>query len=515
MAPDLKKSQKRKAAQASAPPIKKAKKASPRSIRKSIKEKSELALASGALPVETPAEQPAEQPAPVPAVRKSSRKRATDFFDGGDQQEQEIPKSKKPKKAAKSEKVSEPAAEAPVVEDDQTVVSKAAKPATTAAKAKASKKSQSNGAAAVETDLLEENPKAKASKSTKKAKSNDAAEIGGVELEEPPKSKKPKRATAISKTAVDPAVEVEEDQAEPLEDGDSDVELEEDQTAALLKGFESSEDEADISHDEGFEKGKPVPALPQDKTLQKKLKSANASDKDEPGVVYVGRIPHGFYEHEMRDYFSQFGKISKLRLSRNPKTGASKHYAFLEFASGEVAQIVADTMNNYLMFGHILKCQVIPIGRVHPELWKGANRRFKKVPWSKLEGKKLAAAKPREIWKMKVGKERSKREKMTEKLQALGYEYELPLVKGIEEVPPREAEKLIEAGEVEDGADKSAAIVQAPKDDKILEETTTVERGEPNAVVVTEEVSTRKGKKTGNETEGTKSKSKKKSKKAT
>jgi len=38
-----------------------------------------------------------------------------------------------------------------------------------------------------------------------------------------------------------------------------------------------------------------------------------------PGVVYVGRIPHGFYEKEMREYFSQFGKINKLKLSRNKK----------------------------------------------------------------------------------------------------------------------------------------------------------------------------------------------------
>jgi len=36
-------------------------------------------------------------------------------------------------------------------------------------------------------------------------------------------------------------------------------------------------------------------------------------------VVYVGRIPHGFYEEQMRAYFSQFGVIKNLRLSRNKK----------------------------------------------------------------------------------------------------------------------------------------------------------------------------------------------------
>lgn len=39
----------------------------------------------------------------------------------------------------------------------------------------------------------------------------------------------------------------------------------------------------------------------------------------EKGVLYLGRIPHGFYEEEMKAYFSQFGDISRLRLARNKK----------------------------------------------------------------------------------------------------------------------------------------------------------------------------------------------------
>ena len=37
------------------------------------------------------------------------------------------------------------------------------------------------------------------------------------------------------------------------------------------------------------------------------------------GVVYMGHIPHGFYEEEMRGFFSQFGELTRLRLARNPK----------------------------------------------------------------------------------------------------------------------------------------------------------------------------------------------------
>lgn len=64
----------------------------------------------------------------------------------------------------------------------------------------------------------------------------------------------------------------------------------------------------------------------------------------------------------MQGYFSQFGDVKQLRLSRNKKTGASKHYAFIEFESEDVAKIVAETMDNYLLFGKLLQCKYIWYG---------------------------------------------------------------------------------------------------------------------------------------------------------
>ncbi|KAL8824091.1 MAG: hypothetical protein Q9170_008253, partial [Blastenia crenularia] len=201
-----------------------------------------------------------------------------------------------------------------------------------------------------------------------------------------------------------------------LEDEDEEDFEEGDQTLALIKGFESEGDD-EPNDNEGFKEGMKVPQLPKSKELTKKLKDAKDEEKDgeeESGVVYVGlttttslnptllsfyvkrplttylsRIPHGFYEPQMRAYFTQFGPLHRLRLSRNRTTGASKHYAFLEFASKNVASIAAETMNNYLLFGHILKCKLVPKEQVHENLWKGANKRFKKVPWGKIEGRKL------------------------------------------------------------------------------------------------------------------------------
>ena len=44
-------------------------------------------------------------------------------------------------------------------------------------------------------------------------------------------------------------------------------------------------------------------------------------------------------------FFDQFGLVTRLRVSRNKKTGKAKHYAFVEFQSPEVAAIAADAMD--------------------------------------------------------------------------------------------------------------------------------------------------------------------------
>ncbi|KAJ7945167.1 MKI67 FHA domain-interacting nucleolar phosphoprotein [Quillaja saponaria] len=66
-------------------------------------------------------------------------------------------------------------------------------------------------------------------------------------------------------------------------------------------------------------------------------------------VCYGGRIPHGFYEKEMEEFFKQFAcllsVVNGILLGFSSKTGNSKHFGFIEFESSEVAQVVADFMN--------------------------------------------------------------------------------------------------------------------------------------------------------------------------
>ncbi|KAL6101122.1 nifk [Pungitius sinensis] len=97
-----------------------------------------------------------------------------------------------------------------------------------------------------------------------------------------------------------------------------------------------------------------------------------------PGVVYVAHLPHGLFEPQLKSYFEQFGKVLRVRLSRSKKTGGSKGYAFVEFDCDEVAKIVAETMNNYLMGERLIKCHIVAPENVHEKLFVGSQKDFKK-----------------------------------------------------------------------------------------------------------------------------------------
>merc|ERR1712059_192930 len=80
-------------------------------------------------------------------------------------------------------------------------------------------------------------------------------------------------------------------------------------------------------------------------------------------------------------FFSQFGSVTNLRLGRSKKSGKSCGFAFVEFKYREVAQVVAETMNNYLMFDRLLKCSLVPQERTNQAMFRG------KVKESKPPGK--------------------------------------------------------------------------------------------------------------------------------
>lgn len=171
-----------------------------------------------------------------------------------------------------------------------------------------------------------------------------------------------------------------------------------------------------------------LPNSKDDATVKARLETLrrSKSSKTTPGVLYIGRLPHGFYESQLKAYLSQFGDVTRLRISRNKKTGASKHYAFVEFADADVAKIVQETMHNYLIDGRLLQVKEISKDQVHPELWVGANRKFRKVPKDRLE-RVVRAREKTEEEEQRTEERKLKREQgRRQKLKDLGIEYDFP-----------------------------------------------------------------------------------------
>ncbi|XP_058078368.1 uncharacterized protein LOC131226720 [Magnolia sinica] len=167
-------------------------------------------------------------------------------------------------------------------------------------------------------------------------------------------------------------------------------------------------------------------------------KSREELVKDTATVLYIGRIPHGFYEDQMEGFFKQFGKIKNLRIARNRKTGKSKHYGFIEFESPEVAKIVADCMHNYLMFEHMLQVHLVPPERVHPKLWNGVNHRHQPLDSIKIERKRHDKERTVEEHRKLVEGILKRDKKRRERIEAAGIDYECPEIVGsIQPIPKK------------------------------------------------------------------------------
>ncbi|KAK3075287.1 nucleolar protein [Teratosphaeriaceae sp. CCFEE 6253] len=252
-----------------------------------------------------------------------------------------------------------------------------------------------------------------------------------------------------AKQVAEDAVQVADQQSSTVgDDTEGGMALTEDQTAALIAGFSSSEDEASDAEEDGVAIAK-LPQVPSMGDIQARIKDATTENPERvPGVIYVGRIPHGFYEPQMRAYFSQFGTIQNMRLARNRKTGKSQHYAFVEFASKAVAEIVAKTMDKYLLFGHIMQVRTVPREQVKENIWDGTGRRKKPAPRNRLEGGRLKRGMVREDWEKRIERESKKRVEKAEQLKDMGYEFDMPEVKLVSEVPVKP--KTIENGDAVD-----------------------------------------------------------------
>jgi nucleolar protein 15 len=132
---------------------------------------------------------------------------------------------------------------------------------------------------------------AKAEKKAEKKPANKKPKQEETEAAPTPKKSAAKKSAPKSKKP-EPVVESEEEDEDVIsaaEESEAEEDAEDDQTAALIKGFESSDDEGE-SGDEGYKEGQPIPKIPDSKKAQRKLakqQKANGAP-EEPGTVYIG-----------------------------------------------------------------------------------------------------------------------------------------------------------------------------------------------------------------------------------
>lgn len=185
--------------------------------------------------------------------------------------------------------------------------------------------------------------------------------------------------------------------------------------------FASTDEESELEMEEEA-------SAPTTHTVKKPVAAAaksTAKQLSKRGVIYIGRLPDGFEEKELRKYFAQFGEITQLRVLRNKKLGKLKHYGFLEFGDKEVAKVAAETMNNYLLFGRLLKCSVVAPEQVHEAMFVGANTKYKAVPRNQIARHEHDKKRTREQWEGVQERAQERKRAKQELLKAKGINVEL------------------------------------------------------------------------------------------
>ena len=149
------------------------------------------------------------------------------------------------------------------------------------------------------------------------------------------------------------------------------------------------------------------------------------------GVIYVGHLPWGFVDSTLKKYFSQFGNITRIISPKSSKTGRSVGYAFIEFEDEETARIAAKTMNNYILFEKILKCNFVEDKKKYDRIFLKWKKKFEFKEKYKAHCEKMSKPKSKEEIKTMIQGLLDREEQRREKIKELGIKYDY---KGFKEI---------------------------------------------------------------------------------
>ena len=146
------------------------------------------------------------------------------------------------------------------------------------------------------------------------------------------------------------------------------------------------------------------------------IMNKNINSNLNTGVIYIGHLPWGFEEKALKKYFNQFGEITRLIVPRSKKSGRTHGYAFIEFKNYEVAEIAAKTMNNYLLFDRILKCNIIEEKSKYDRIFRKWKKKFefenKYKKYIENQNKKKSNEEIKNQIQLLLEREENKREKL-------------------------------------------------------------------------------------------------------
>lgn len=188
-------------------------------------------------------------------------------------------------------------------------------------------------------------------------------------------------------------------------------------------------------------------------TTLRPIDSSKASDKKKElvksTIIYLGHIPEGFGENEMRQFFRQFGEVKRLKLFRSKKTNRSRGFAFVEFESPEVASVVAESMNGYYLMERQLVSNVVAPEKFHRNMFSKPSKKDDEIKDDNEEKEE----KEEEMTEEKANKLLAKHQKSMlakqKKLTKLGIDFtiqgvevnEVKQTKQIEETPAQPIKK--------------------------------------------------------------------------
>jgi RNA recognition motif-containing protein len=71
--------------------------------------------------------------------------------------------------------------------------------------------------------------------------------------------------------------------------------------------------------------------------------------------IYVGNLPYGMTEDELRELFSSHGTVSNVSIIKDKFSGQSKGFGFVDMTGQTEAEAAIRTLNGHTIDGRALK----------------------------------------------------------------------------------------------------------------------------------------------------------------